>query len=66
MELRIKSFNIYYEGSLKNLIFKRVTKTQYLQGELHKCGGQGGGFGQFADLWGARSKRGDGVFKVEG
>ena len=26
----------------------------------------GGGFGQFADLWGARSKRGDGVFKVEG
>ena len=26
----------------------------------------GGGFGQFADLWGPRSKRGGGVFKVEG
>ena len=51
----------YYEGSLKNPIFKggwSLTENQYIEGNCHKRG-----LGHFTDLKGAWRKRVGGVFE---
>ena len=61
MALRMKNFNIYYGGSLKNLIFRGITKNQYIYEKLPKRGGGGGWI--VSKFTVARSKRGGGVFE---